>query len=206
MDVMGAAQVFEGQPRQRLRAVGPRELPAAAGIGGRIGRTLASLPRIGELSGHAGEGLAEPLIASGIRPAMHRWEIPRRERFAWRARIHANPASSLTYRIGVGVVGALLLVLAALTGWLPGPGGIPLFLIGMAVLASEFRWAHRITVGVMMTVRRVECWSTRAKAIGVCVFVALAAVLLYVVLLFVGVPSWAPGWAARLLSRVPGLR
>ncbi|WP_119714448.1 PGPGW domain-containing protein [Propionibacterium ruminifibrarum] len=143
--------------------------------------------------------------AHGIRPAMHRWLIPRRERFAWRARLHANPASSLAYRIGVGVLGALLLILSALTGWLPGPGGIPLFLIGMAVLASEFRWAHRITVTVLMVVRHVECWSRRAKVIGVCVFGGVVVVCFYIALLVVGIPSWVPGWAVRLLSRLPGV-
>lgn len=143
--------------------------------------------------------------AHGIRPAMHRWLIPRRERFAWRARLHANPASSLVYRIGVGVLGALLLILSALTGWLPGPGGIPLFLIGMAVLASEFRWAHRLTVTVLMVARRIECWSARAKTIGVCVFGGVVAVCFYIALLVVGIPSWVPGWVARLLSRLPGV-
>ncbi|HIW31018.1 MAG TPA: PGPGW domain-containing protein, partial [Candidatus Luteococcus avicola] len=37
-----------------------------------------------------------------------------------------------------------MMVAAALTGWLPGPGGIPLFLMGLAVWASEFEWAHRL--------------------------------------------------------------
>ncbi|RLP12123.1 hypothetical protein D7U36_02315 [Propionibacterium australiense] len=143
--------------------------------------------------------------AHGIRPAMHRWLIPRRERFAWRARIHANPATSLAYRTGIGVLGALLLVLSALTGWLPGPGGIPLFLIGMAVLASEFRWAHRITVTVMMLVRRIECWSVRAKVIGMGAFGAIVVTCFYIVLLVIGIPSWVPGWAARWLSHLPGV-
>lgn len=41
------------------------------------------------------------------------------------------------------VVGGFFVILSALTGWLPGPGGIPLFLIGIAILASEFTWAER---------------------------------------------------------------
>ena len=41
-------------------------------------------------------------------------------------------------------VGLFLVLLAGSIGWLPGPGGIPLFLIGVAILASEFNWAMRL--------------------------------------------------------------
>jgi hypothetical protein len=46
-------------------------------------------------------------------------------------------------RVGVFVVGWALIILAAAIGWLPGPGGIPLALLGLAVLATEFEWAAR---------------------------------------------------------------
>lgn len=42
------------------------------------------------------------------------------------------------------VVGLLIVIASGLVGWLPGPGGIPLFLVGIAVLATEFTWAERI--------------------------------------------------------------
>ena len=32
---------------------------------------------------------------------------------------------------------------AILTGWLPGPGGIPLFIIGLSLLAINHEWAER---------------------------------------------------------------
>lgn len=38
------------------------------------------------------------------------------------------------------------LVASALTGWLPGPGGIPLFLIGLSLLAVNHEWANRYIV------------------------------------------------------------
>jgi hypothetical protein len=39
---------------------------------------------------------------------------------------------------------AVILMVAALaTGWLPGPGGIPLFLIGLSLLAINHTWAQR---------------------------------------------------------------
>lgn len=38
--------------------------------------------------------------------------------------------------------GYLLLIAAALTGWLPGPGGIPLALAGLGLLSINNKWAH----------------------------------------------------------------
>ena len=32
---------------------------------------------------------------------------------------------------------------AILTGWLPGPGGVPLFIIGLSLLAINHEWAER---------------------------------------------------------------
>ena len=42
------------------------------------------------------------------------------------------------------IVGFTFVLAAGLTGWLPGPGGIPLFLIGVAILATEYAWAERL--------------------------------------------------------------
>lgn len=41
-------------------------------------------------------------------------------------------------------LGVLLIILAGLVGWLPGPGGTVIFLLGIAVLATEFEWAERL--------------------------------------------------------------
>jgi hypothetical protein len=37
----------------------------------------------------------------------------------------------------------LFMIAALLTGWLPGPGGIPLFLVGLGLLAINHEWAQR---------------------------------------------------------------
>lgn len=42
---------------------------------------------------------------------------------------------------------------SGLIGWLPGPGGIPVFLLGIAILASEFAWADRLKQWVLQLVR-----------------------------------------------------
>lgn len=41
------------------------------------------------------------------------------------------------------VLGVILMILALLTGWLPGPGGIPLFIIGLSLLAINHEWAEK---------------------------------------------------------------
>lgn len=41
-------------------------------------------------------------------------------------------------------LGLLLVVASPFTGVLPGPGGIPVFILGMAILASEFEWADKL--------------------------------------------------------------
>lgn len=40
-------------------------------------------------------------------------------------------------------LGVLFMVGAVLTGWLPGPGGIPLFIVGLSLFAIHHDWAKR---------------------------------------------------------------
>lgn len=47
-------------------------------------------------------------------------------------------------RIATDAAGYTLLLLAALTGWLPGPGGIPLAIAGLGLLSINNVWAQRI--------------------------------------------------------------
>lgn len=52
----------------------------------------------------------------------------------------------------VFVLGLLLIICAPLVGWIPGPGGIIVFLAGIAVLASEFDWAENLKAFFLHTV------------------------------------------------------
>lgn len=47
-------------------------------------------------------------------------------------------------RIGIDIAGFGLILLGLLTGWLPGPGGIPLVLAGLAVLSLNYEWAEKL--------------------------------------------------------------
>lgn len=47
-------------------------------------------------------------------------------------------------RIATDAAGYALVILAILTGWLPGPGGIPLALAGLGLLSINNVWAKRL--------------------------------------------------------------
>lgn len=47
-------------------------------------------------------------------------------------------------RIAIDAAGYLLLVAAITTGWLPGPGGVPLALAGLGLLSINNAWAKRL--------------------------------------------------------------
>lgn len=71
-------------------------------------------------------------------------------------------------------VGLLIVIISPFTGILPGPGGIPVFLIGVAILATEFEWARRIRDPLLHAVHAVgQAWRTH-KIVGTLLIVILA--------------------------------
>jgi hypothetical protein len=49
----------------------------------------------------------------------------------------------VTQLIVLDTLAVIFMLLALATGWLPGPGGIPLFIIGLSLLAVNHEWAER---------------------------------------------------------------
>ena len=49
-------------------------------------------------------------------------------------------------RIFIDIGGYFLIFLGVATGWLPGPGGIPLILGGLALLSLHNEWARRLRI------------------------------------------------------------
>ncbi len=41
-------------------------------------------------------------------------------------------------------LGLTLVIFAPVVGWVPGPGGMIVFLLGIAILATEFVWAENV--------------------------------------------------------------
>ena len=131
------------------------------------------------------------------------------DRWEWRRKIRSDPRKHRIYRIVVGVVGTLLILLAGATGWLPGPGGIPLALLGLAVLASEFEWAQRLLHWVHEQLHRGRVWMQQQPrwvswGSGV-LTVAFICFAVWMTLLIFGYPSWTPDAVGSYLDLVPGV-
>lgn len=136
-------------------------------------------------------------------------EQPRRWR--WRQRLRRDrPRVYRLYRVGVGVVGGLLLVAWVMFSWVPGPGGIPLLLLALAVLSTEFRWARRLLARARVGAHHFAQWTARlpvwTRVLGstalVVVVLTAAALGLAVAL---GLPGWVPEGLALQLVRLPGV-
>lgn len=130
---------------------------------------------------------------------------PRRKQ-RWLRRIRADPRKLVVYRCGIGLLGLLCVLLGLLTGPFPGPGGIPLMLIGVAVWSSEFRWAHRLLLRVKEGVRRYRSWSRRRQVAVLLMILLICGVTFYGGLLIAGPPTWLPGWAHGFLVGLPGIQ
>jgi uncharacterized protein (TIGR02611 family) len=87
---------------------------------------------------------------------------PRRQRFrrfhAMRAWIHARPHVHLPYKIAVGIVGALVIIIGLILVPLPGPGWLVVF-IGLTILASEFAFFHRISTWLRARLHAFWDWA-----------------------------------------------
>lgn len=130
---------------------------------------------------------------------------PEEDRWKWRAKIRRDPRQLFFYRIGVGVAGLLLMIAAAITGPLPGPGGIPLFLLGLAVWSSEFEWANNVMGWFRRQFDRYRRWP-RHRRVGFWVVVILVAwAFFYLGMLLYGVPIWFPEPLQEWLRHLPGV-
>jgi uncharacterized protein (TIGR02611 family) len=123
-----------------------------------------------------------------------------RERVAeahWRRRLAARRSLDTTYRVGVGVVGSLVVAFGIVTIPLPGPGWLTV-IAGLFLLATEFAWAERL---LAYTRAQVEGWTQWLGRRSVLVRVAVALLtaafvygILVVTLHALGTPDWVPGW------------
>ena len=81
---------------------------------------------------------------------LHHWR-------AHREKVAKNPALDMTYRIVIGVVGFVVLVVGIICIPFVGPGWLIVF-AGLGILASEFEFAHRLLHWVKKQYDRVMEW------------------------------------------------
>jgi uncharacterized protein (TIGR02611 family) len=123
----------------------------------------------------------------------------------WREAIRRRPAADRLYRITVAMLGGAIVVGGLALVPLPGPGWLIVFL-GLAILATEFEWAHRLEQYARKRVSEWTHWLGRQPLAVRILFALLTAVLvavvLYTVLRVLGVPGWVPD---GLVAIIPGL-
>ena len=79
----------------------------------------------------------EPASEQRYQPHPPRWLRPIRDG------VRRLPAGATIWRVLIGVVGAIVVVIGLLLIPLPGPGWALVF-VGVAVWATEFEWAYRL--------------------------------------------------------------
>ena len=85
-----------------------------------------------------------------------------------------NKRKLVVYRAAVGVLGLVLMALGVVSGPLPGPGGIPLVLLGLAVWSSEFEWAHQVMLRLKKELHRYRSWPASRRMLFWVAFFAAA--------------------------------
>lgn len=62
-------------------------------------------------------------------------------------------------RLVIDIAGITLILASALTGWIPGPGGLPLLIAGLSLLSINHawakRWLHKVRGGGLNLMNRI---------------------------------------------------
>jgi uncharacterized protein (TIGR02611 family) len=126
----------------------------------------------------------------------------------WRRKIRSKPRTHLIYRIVVGVVGTIIIVVGLILVPFPGPGWL-VVLLGLAILASEFEWAHGLLQRSQRTLRAWNDWLKPqpwwVKGLVLLVTIAAVAAIFWLVFLVGGVPGFLPDTIEQWVSKFPGL-
>lgn len=127
------------------------------------------------------------------------------DRWAWRREIRQRPRQLAVYRVGVGIAGLLLIALGFVTGPIPGPGGIPLVLLGLAIWSSEFEWAHRLMQWFKLQLHHFRQWTRLKQTLFWVLFFSGCGLFGWSYTMIFGIPGWVPQFADNLLQRLPGV-
>lgn len=141
-----------------------------------------------------------------------RWRRLRARVRVVRSRVRRTPAGRIGWRVGVGLVGGVVLVVGIIT--IPGPGqGWATVFLGLAILSTEFSWAHRARVALWRRLRQGRAFysrqTPRTRALLMTLFVLVVGgtlvAVMWLSLAITGAPGWLPGPVADLLTLVPGV-
>jgi uncharacterized protein (TIGR02611 family) len=138
----------------------------------------------------------------GVPATRAQWfRVTRLHALRTRRRIHSNRHVSRVYRVSVGVVGALVIVAGLIMVPLPGPGWLVVF-CGIAVIASEFAWAHRLLCWARLKLHVWTHWlAAQPRWVGLLIGTATCVCVcacVWGVLRLAGIPDWVPARLAHL--------
>lgn len=122
---------------------------------------------------------------------------------AERERIRPNRRLNAVYRVGVGLVGTIMILSGAVMVPLPTPGfGWILIFLGLGVLSTEFVWAKKVTHWLRLALDYLAAWwhrrSLAAKVSLIIATVAIILVIMWLGGLFATMGSWF-GWHSPAL-------
>jgi uncharacterized protein (TIGR02611 family) len=97
-----------------------------------------------------------------------------------RAWVHRRPGGAKAWRLGIALIGLVVIVVGIVLLAVPGPGWLVIF-AGLGIWATEFTWAGSLLKRVR---RLVEAWTAWLKhqprwltvLVGACGLLVLAAV------------------------------
>jgi uncharacterized protein (TIGR02611 family) len=108
------------------------------------------------------------------------------------ASIRRTPAGRLGLKVGIGVVGAIVVAGGLVLVPLPGPGWLIVF-AGLAIWSIEFRWAKRLN---RYARDRVSAWTTWYGEQGWLMRIAIGAALLVLVVAAISAATYLSFGAA----------
>jgi len=108
----------------------------------------------------AGSGTSqdEREVAEREQPGPPKWLRPVRDR------VLALPGGRTVWRLLIGLVGGVIVVIGLLLIPLPGPGWALVF-VGVAVWATEFQWANRLLQFGRRVLRQWTDWAKRQSLV-----------------------------------------
>ncbi|WP_433869479.1 TIGR02611 family protein [Saccharopolyspora sp. CA-218241] len=127
------------------------------------------------------------------RPRRARLHAARTWMHARRERVRTRPALNLTYRVGLGTLGAIVLIAGLVMVPYPGPGWLIVF-AGLGILATEFHWAHRCNTFAKRHYHRWVRWLGRqhlATKLGV---MGCTGLIVLVTMWMLGLFNMVGGW------------
>jgi uncharacterized protein (TIGR02611 family) len=118
-------------------------------------------------------------------PPRHRTMRTRLRHF--RARVRSKPKLNKAWRLGIGILGGIVLILGVIAIPYPGPGWLIVF-AGLGILATEFAWAGRLLRFARRHYDRWMAWVGRQHVIVKCLLGLLTCAIVLATLWLLGAP------------------